>query len=125
MLVSQDVGNVHIEHYTFSGPVGAVQQGDHSTAMVRQNINTAGLEALRSGLESLLEKFRDHEQLAPLIEESREEVSKTQPRLGHLRRLLTEIKAWIGLAKDGKELFGTVENAALECGMDALPPIPL
>ena len=70
-IVSQSGGNVHIQHYTFSGPVGAVQQGDHFTATVTQNIDTAGLEALRSRLESLLEKFRDDERLAPLIEESR------------------------------------------------------
>ncbi len=125
MIVSQSGGNIHIQHYTFSGPIGAVQQGDHSTATVTQNIDTAGLEALRSGLALLLEKFHDHEELAPLIEESSEEAAKPQPRLGRLRNLLTEIKAWIGLAKEGKELFETVENAALECGMDALPPIPL
>ena len=125
MIVSQSGGNVHIQHYTFSGPIGAVQQGDHSTATVTQNIDTAGLQALRSGLESLLEKFRDHERLAPLIEESKAEAAKSQPRIGRLRSLLTEIKAWVGAAKDGKDLFETVESAAAECGIDALPPIPL
>ena len=68
MIVSQSGGNIHIQHYTLSGPIGAVQQGDQSTATVTQNIDTVGLEALRSGLESLLEKFRDDERLAPLIE---------------------------------------------------------
>ena len=125
MIVSQSGGDVHIQHYTFSGPVGAVQQGDHSTATVTQQIDTGGLEALSSALESLLEKFRDHERLAPLIEESKAEAAKSQPRLGRLRSLLTEIKAWVGAAKEGKELFETVESAAAECGIDALPPIPL
>ena len=125
MIVSQSDGNVHIQHYTFSGPIGAVQQGDHSTATVTQNVDTAGVEALRSALESLLEKFRDHERLAPLIEESKAEAAKPRPRLERLRSLLTEVKAWVSLAKEGKELFETVEAAALECGMDALPPITL
>ena len=125
MIVSQSGGNVHIQHYTFSGPIGAVQQGEHSTATVTQHFDSAGLEALRSALESLLEKFRDHERLEPLIEESKAEAAKSQPRLGRLRSLLTEIKAWIGVAKEGKEIFETVESAAVECGMDALPPIPL
>ena len=125
MIVSQSGSNVHIQHYTFSGPIGAVQQGDHSTATVTQNADTAGLETLRSALDSLLEKFRDDVRLEPLIEESKAEAAKPRPRLGHLRSLLTEVKAWIGLAKEGKEFFETVENGALECGMDALPPIPL
>ena len=125
MIVSQSGGSTHIEHYTFSGPVGAFQQGDHSTATVTQNIDTGGLEALRSALDSLLEKFRDHGQLAPLIEEAKAEASKPQPQLGSLRGFLAGIKAFIGLAKDGKELFEAVENAALKCGVDALSPIPL
>lgn len=125
MIVSQSDGSTHIEHYTFSGPVGAFQQGDHSTATVIQNIDTGGLEALKSALDSLLEKFRDHDQLAPLIEEARAEASKPQPQLGRLRGFLAGIKALIGLAKDGKELFEAAEKAALDCGMDVLPPIPL
>ena len=90
-----------------------------------QNIDTAVLESLRSALESLLERFRDDERLAPLIEKSRAEAAKPQPQLGRIRSLLNEIKMWIGLAKEGKELFETVENAAVKCGMEALPPIPL
>ena len=125
MIVSQSGGNVRIQNYTFSGPIGAVQQGDHSTATVTQNIETAGLEALRGALDSLLERFREHERLAPLIEESKVEAAKSQPRLGYLRSLLTEIKAWVGAVKEGKELFEMVESAAVECGIDALPPIPL
>ena len=125
MIVSQGGGSTHIEHYTFSGPVGAFQQGDHSIAKVTQNIDTRGLEALGSALESLHEKFREHDQLAPLIEEARAEASKPQPQFGRLRGFLAGIKALIGLAKDGKELFEAAENAALECGMDPLPPIPL
>ena len=66
MVVSQSAGNVYIQNYRFSGPIGAVQQGDHSTATVTQNIDTAVLESLRSSLESLLERFRDDERLAPL-----------------------------------------------------------
>ena len=73
----------------------------------------------------MLETFRDHSQLAPLIEEAKAEAAKPQPQLGLIRGFLAGIKAFIGLAKDGKELFEAAENAALECGMDALPPIPL
>ena len=122
--VSQRGDNIHIEQ-TGSGTVVAVQQGDHSTATVTQNVDTAGLETLRSTLESLLEKFRNHEQLAPLIEEAKAEAAKPQPVWGRIRNLLNEIKMWIGIAKKGKELFETAENAAVECGMEALPPMPL
>ena len=94
---SQSVGNIHIHHSTFSGPVGAVQQGDRATATVTQNIDAAGLEALRSALESLFEKCRDHEQLAPLIEEAKAEAGKPQPGSGHIRNLLREIKAGLSL----------------------------
>ena len=122
---SQSVGNIHIHHSTFSGPVGAVQQGDRATATVTQNIDAAGLEALRSALESLFEKCRDHEQLAPLIEEAKAEAGKPQPGSGHIRNLLREIKAGLSLAKEGKELFEAVENAGLECGIDAVAPTRL
>ena len=122
--VSQRGDNIHIEQ-TGSGTVVAVQQGDHSTATVTQNVDTAGLETLRSTLESLVEKFRNHEQLTPLIEEAKAEAAKPQPVWGRIRNLLNEIKMWIGIAKKGKELFETAENAAVECGMEALPPIPL
>ena len=102
--------NIHIEQ---SGPgtVIAVKQGDHSTAAVTQNIDTAGLETLRSALESLLERFRDHEQLAPLIAEAKAEAAKPQPLMERIRNLLNEIKMWIGLVKEGKELFEPVENS--------------
>lgn len=80
MIVSQSGSNIHIRHYTFSGPIGAVQQGDHFTATVTQSIDTAGLKALWRWLESLLEKFRDDERMAPLIEESREGAAKPGPR---------------------------------------------
>ena len=122
--VSQSGDNIHIKQ-TGSGTVVAVQQGDHSTSTVTQNIDTAGLETLRSTLESLLEKFGNHEQLAPLIEEAKAEAAKPQPLLGRIRNLLNEIKMWIGVAKEGKELFERVEDAAVQCGMEALPPISL
>ena len=121
---SQRGDNIHIEQ-SGSGTVVAVQQGDHSTATVTQNFDTAGLEALRSALESLHEQFGDHVQLAPLIEEARAEATKPQPLLGRIRNLLNEIKMWIGVAREGKDLFEPVENAAVQCGMDALPPISL
>ena len=125
-VVAQSGGNVHIHHNTFSGAVGAVQQGDHSTATVTQNIDIARLEALRNALEScLLGAFRDDERLAPLIEEAKAEAAKPQPLLGRIRNLLRKIKAGLSLAKEGKELFEAVENAALECGIDAVPPTPL
>ena len=124
-VVAQSGGNVHIHHNTFSGAVGAVQQGDHSTATVTQNIDIARLEALRNALESLLEAFRDDERLAPLIEEAKAEAAKPQPLLGRIRNLLRKIKAGLSIAKEGKELFEAVENAALECGIDAVPPTPL
>ena len=119
--VSQSGDNIHIEQ-TGSGTVVAVQQGDHSAATVTQNIDTAGLETLRHALESLLEKFGEHEQLAPLIEQAKAEAAKPQPLLGRIRNLLNEIKMWIGLVKEGKELFETAEIAAVQCGMEALPP---
>ena len=124
-VVAQNGGNVHIHQNTFSGPVGGVQQGDHSTATVTQNVDRAGLEALRRALESLLATFRDDERLAPLIEEAKAEAAKPQPPLGQIRNLLRKIKAGLSLAKKGKELFEAVENAALECGIDAVPPTPL
>ena len=118
--ISHSGDNIHIEQ-TGSGTVVAMQQGDHSTATVRQNVDTAGLETLRSALESLLEKFGDHEQLAPLIKQTKVEATKPQPLLGRIRNLLNEIKMWIGLVKEGKELFETAENAAVQCGMEVLP----
>ena len=121
--VSQSTGSTYIQNYTFAAPIGAFQQGDHSAATVTQNIDTSGLEAFRSALDSLLEKFGNHDQLGPLLVESKAEADKSQPQWGHLRGLLTGIKAFIGLVKDGKELFGEAERAALECGMDALPSI--
>ena len=123
MRVAQSTDTTHIQNYTFSAPIGAFQQGDHSTATVTQNIDTSGLEALRSALDSLLEKFGDHDQLGPLLVESKAEADKPQPQLGHLRGLLTRIKAFFGLVKDGKELFEEAECAAMECGMEALPPV--
>ena len=90
-----------------------------------QNVDRAGLEALRRALESLLATFRDDERLAPLIEEAKAEAAKPQPPLGQIRNLLRKIKAGLSLAKKGKELFEAVENAALECGIDAVPPTPL
>lgn len=126
MIVSQSDHSTYIQQYnTFSGPVGAFQQGDHSTATVTQNIDTAGLEELRSVIDSLLEKFSDHDQLAPLIAELKAEVAKPQPQLNRIHSVLAGIKACIGVIKDGAELFEAVEEAALACGMDALPSIPL
>ena len=123
MQISQSTGTTYVQNYTFSAPIGAFQQGDHFAATVTQNIDTSGLEALRSALDSLLEKFGGHDQLGPLLVESKAEASKPKPQFGHLRGLLTGIKAFIGLVKDGKELFEEAERAAHECGMDALPPI--
>lgn len=125
MIISQSGGDTHIENYSFSGPIGSFQQGDFSSATVTQNIDTAGLEALRSALDSLHKKFGDHDQLAPLIAKSRTEVAKPQPQWSLLVSWLTGIKACIGVIKDGKELFEAVESAWSACGMDALPPIPL
>ena len=122
--VPQTGGGIHIEQRG-SGHIVTFQQGDNATATVEQNIDTAGLETLRSALESLLEKFGEHEELAPLIQEAKAEAGKPRPLWGRIRNLLNEIKMWIGVVKDGKELFETVENAAVECGMDTLPPIPL
>ena len=79
--VSQRGDNIHIKQ-TGSGTVVAVQQGDHSTATVTQNVDTAGLETLRSTLESLLETFRNHEQLAPLIEEAKAGGGQTSAGVG-------------------------------------------
>ena len=121
--LSLGCGSTHIENYNFSGPVGTVQQGDHSTATVTQNINTGELEALRSALESLLEKFRYDVRLTPLIKEAKAEAVKQQPQMGHIRGFLAGIKAFISSVKDGKELFEAVEKAALACGMDKLPPM--
>ena len=118
-------GSTYFQNYTFSGPVGAFQQGDHSTATVTQRIDAPGLESLKSGLETLLEEFRDHDKLAPLIKQASVEAAKPEPQLSHIRNLFMEIKAWISLAKDGTEIFKSVENVARECGMDALPPIPI
>ena len=72
VIVSQSPGTTtHIENYTtITAPIGAFQQGDHSTATVTLNIDTSGLEALRSALDSLLEKFGDHDQLGPLYQRS-------------------------------------------------------
>ena len=50
--VAQSGGSVHIHHNTFSGPVGGVQQGDHSTATVTQDFAKEGkerVEAVESG----------------------------------------------------------------------------
>ena len=121
---SQRGDNIHIEQ-SGSGTVVAMQQGNHSTATVTQNIDTAGLDALRSALESLFERFREHEKLAPLIEEAKAEAAKPQPLLTRIRDRLNEIKMWIGVAREGKELFEAAEDAAVQCGMEALPPISL
>jgi len=123
MQVSLGSGSTYVQNYTFAGPIGAFQQGDHSAATVTQNIDTSGLEAFRSTLDSLLEKFGDHDQLGPLLAESKAEANKPQPQWGHLRGLLTGIKAFISLVKDGKELFDEAERAARSCGMDELPSI--
>ena len=123
MQISQGRGTTYVQNYTFSAPIGAFQQGDHSAATVTQNIGTSELEALRSALHSLIEKFGDHDQLGPLLAESKAEANRPQPQLGHLRGMLTGIKAFISLVKDGKELFEEAERAALKCGMDALPPM--
>ena len=40
-----------------------------------------------------------------------------------LRGLFAGIRAVIGMVKEGKELFETAEGAAVECGMEGLPPI--
>ena len=40
MMVSQSSSPTYIQNYSFSGPVGAFQQGDFSTATVTQNIDT-------------------------------------------------------------------------------------
>ena len=117
MQVSESPGTPYIQNYSFSGPIGAFQQGDHSTATVTQNIDTSGLEALRSALDSMLGKFVDHHQLGPLLVEAKTEADKPQPQLSFLRGLLSGIKACIGLVRDGKELFQEVERAALECGI--------
>ena len=122
--VPQTGGGINIEQRG-SGQNVIVQQGDNATATVEQNIDTAGFEALTSALDSLLKKFGEHEELAPLIEEAKAEAAKPRPLRERIRNLLNEIKMWIGVVKEGKELFETVENAALECGIDALPPIAL
>lgn len=122
-MVPQTGGGIHIEQRG-SGQIVTVQQGDNATATVEQNIDAARLEVLRSAIESLLEKFGEHEELAPLIEEAKAETAKPLPLRGRIRNLLNEIKMWIGVVKEGKELFETVENSAVECGIDALPPIP-
>ena len=122
--VPQTGGGIHIEQRG-SGQIVTVQQGDNATATVEQNIDTARFEALRSALESLHERFGEHKELAPLIEEAKAEAGNPQPLRGRIRNLLNEIKRWIGVVKEGKELFETVETAAVECGIDTLPPIPL
>ena len=88
-----------------------------------QNIDMAELEALNSALDSLLEKFAGHDQLRPLLVESKTEADKQQPQFGLLRGWLAGIKAIIGVLKDGTELFEDAERAAVACGMDALPPM--
>ena len=123
MMVSQSGTPTYIQNYSFSGPVGAFQQGDYSSATVTQNIDTSQLEALRTALNALLEKFADHEQLEPLIRESKSEAAKSQPNLSSIRSLLAGIKACIALVRDGKDLFEVAEEAAFKCGMDALPPM--
>jgi hypothetical protein len=120
VIVSQSKSSNYIQNYNFSGPVGAFQQGDNTAATVTQNIDTAGLEALRGALDALLEKFANHDQLAPLITEAKAEAAKPQPVMSRLQGLFSAIKVGISILKDGKELFDAAETAALECGMDTL-----
>ena len=79
MQASLSTGSTYVQNYTFAGPIGAFQQGAHSAATVTQNIDTSGLEALRSALDSLLEEFDKHDQLGPLLVESIAEANKPKP----------------------------------------------
>ncbi len=74
-------------------------------------------------MEALVNKFGNHEQLGPLVAEAKAEVDKPQPAFGKIRDLIATIKGSVAALKDGMELVNSVEVAAIDCGMEALPPI--
>ena len=123
MIMSESSSPTYQQTYNFSGPVGAVQSGENSNASITQNINAAELEALRGALDTLRDKFDDHEQLAHLILEAKTEAAKPQPVWSKLNGYFSGIRAFIGMIKEGKELLIDAERAAVACGMDKLPPL--